>query len=136
LEEEERGIPFCLRVGVSILFKETRRMKRYEIDDYAIISSFPYSFQISKDRESYRIRESNPDPEANYPLPIQIEEESFSDTHVLMFTPNVYMRIVWMDDENEGGNGQLEIGRCDFSNEYNQFIQWSVLVNGDRKSVV
>lgn len=111
-------------------------MKRYEIGEFTILNAFPYSFQISRNRESYRIRESNPDPEANYPLPIQIEDESFTDTHVLMFTPNVYMRIVWMDDENEGGNGQLEMGRCDFSKSYDQFIQWNVLVNGLPKSLI
>jgi len=111
-------------------------MKRYEIDDFSIISSFPYSFQVSNENESFRLRESNPDPEANYPLPIRIEEESFTENHVLMYTPSTYMRLNWSEDPDEGGNGQLEMGRCDFSKDYDQFIQWNVLLNELPQSLI
>lgn len=112
-------------------------MKRYKFnDDYQVISSFPYSFQLSTKKGSYRLRLSNPDPEANFPVPITIEQETFTDTHILMYTPTTYMRFVWIDDENEGGNGQLEMGICDFSQDYNQFIQWHTLINGLPKELI
>ncbi len=112
-------------------------MKRYKFnDDYQVITSFPYSFQLSTKHGSYRLRLSNPDPEANFPVPITLEQETFTENHVLMYTPKTYMRFVWIDDVNEGGNGQLEMGICDFSEEYNQFIQWHTLINGLPKELI
>jgi hypothetical protein len=122
--------------GVSILLYKTRMMKRYEIEGYTIFNALPFSFQISSNKVSYKLREGNPDPDGDAPLPIRIEHESLNDTHLLMFTPKLYMRFTWIDDPDEGGNGQMEMGHTDFSKDYNQFINWIVLMNEIPESVV
>jgi hypothetical protein len=112
-------------------------MKRYKLNnDYQVLTAFPYLFQLTTSRGSYRLRLSNPDPEANFPIPITIETETFTENHVLMYTPKTYMRFSWIDDENTGGNGHMEMGICDFSNDYDQFIQWQTLINDLPKEVI
>jgi hypothetical protein len=112
-------------------------MKKYEIEGYTILSSFPYSFQLSQEGVSYRFIEYDPDPDAMYPHRIEIDSETFNDTHVVMHTPNLYVRFVWFEPMmGMEANGQMEMGRVNHSRDYDKYIEWNVLLNGIPKKVI
>ncbi len=112
-------------------------MKRYEIGDYTILNGYPYSFQLSTKEASYKIREPNPDPEANYPVRIDIDLDSLNDSHIVLYTPKVFMRFVWMEaGMGMEATGQLEMGVPELNKEAERFISWTVLRGGIPKEVI
>jgi hypothetical protein len=85
-------------------------MKKYKVnDEYSILSSLPYSFQISSKSTSHRLVDHQDDPDAEYPHEITIQMESINKDHILMYTPRKYMRLAWFDDPEES-NGSIDMG--------------------------
>ncbi len=109
-------------------------MQKYQIGDYRILNAIPSSFQISTKNNSYKLFQTNPDPEAEYPIPITFEDETINENHVLMYTTKLYMRVVWIDDEYDP-NGQIEIG-LRMPDASIEFGNWTTLANGIPKEVI
>ncbi len=111
-------------------------MQKYQIGDYRILNALPSSFQVSTKNNSYKLFQTNPDPEAEYPLPISIQEESLTEDHALLYTLSSYMRINWIEDEYEP-NGQIEIGMRPSDKDTGlDFAYWNTVLNDIPKEVI
>lgn len=110
-------------------------MKKYKVnEEYSILASLPYSFQISSKNTSYRLVDHQDDPEANYPHEITIEQESLNSNHILMYTPRKYMRLNWYEDPEEP-NGQIDMGIRTPSAGMD-FVSWMTLANNIPREVI
>ncbi len=117
---------------VSILFEQDR-MQFYKLGEFKIINNMPWSFQISTDKVSMRLIEYIADENKN--IAVRIQDESLSETHILMFTDNKYMRISWFDDPEEP-NGSIDIGNRDLREDGLDFAHWVTLHGSVPKSVI
>lgn len=110
-------------------------MKKYKVNDnYSILASLPYSFQISTKDTSYRLVDHQDDPEANYPHEITVEQESLNQNYILMYTPRKYMRLAWIDDPDEP-NGQIDMGIRTPEGGMD-FVSWITLANSIPEEVI
>lgn len=109
-------------------------MKKYKVDGYSILAALPYSFQISTEQTSHRLVDHQDDPDAEYPYEITIQQETLSSSHILMYTPRKYMRIVYYNDPEEP-NGQIDMGIRTPASSLD-FASWLTLTNGVSKALV
>lgn len=109
-------------------------MKKYKVDDYSIIASLPYSFQISTERTSHRLVDHQDDPDADYPHEITVQQETLSTSHILMYTPRKYMRVTFFDDPEEP-NGSIDMG-IRTPGAGLDFVSWMTLTNNVSRELV